>query len=223
MVEHERDRAGLREVAAVLGEGRAHLAGGAVAVVGQHLDDHRDAARAVALVADLVVVLGVAAQRLLDRALDGVLGHVLGARRDHRRPQPRVHRRVGHAELRRHRDFARELAEQLGPDFVLPPLAVHDVLELGMTGHGRRLSCILLQRGGLIGRCRAKIQNARQGRGREREPPLRQRRSGGSGKPGYSRSIIVLKACGFGLAPRAGSGFGSVVTKGGGVPGSSYM
>ena len=39
----------------------AHFAGGAVAVVGQRLDDDGDAARAVALVADLVVVLAVAA------------------------------------------------------------------------------------------------------------------------------------------------------------------
>ena len=45
MVEHERHRAGLGQVAAGLGEGRAHLAGGAVAVVGQRLDDDRDAAR----------------------------------------------------------------------------------------------------------------------------------------------------------------------------------
>ena len=64
MVEHERHRAGLGEVAAGLGEGRAHVAGGAVLVVGQHLDDDRDAARPIALVAHLVVVLGVAALRL---------------------------------------------------------------------------------------------------------------------------------------------------------------
>ena len=46
-----------------------------------------------------------------------------------------IHRRVGQAELRRHGDFARELAEQLGLLRVLPALAVHDVLELGMSGH----------------------------------------------------------------------------------------
>ena len=64
MIEHERHRAGVGEVAAVLGEDRAHFAGGAVAVVGQRLDDHRDAARPVALVADLVVALGVGALTL---------------------------------------------------------------------------------------------------------------------------------------------------------------
>jgi hypothetical protein len=36
-------------------------------------------------------------------------------------------------------DFARQLAEQLGLLSVLPPLAVHDVLELGMAGHARSL------------------------------------------------------------------------------------
>ena len=43
--------------------------------------------------------------------------------------------RVGQADLGRHRDLARELGEQLGAERVLPPLAVHDVLELGMAGH----------------------------------------------------------------------------------------
>ena len=57
----------------------AHFAGGAVAVVGQGLDDHRDAARPIALVADFVIALGFAARRLLDGALDIVLRHVLGA------------------------------------------------------------------------------------------------------------------------------------------------
>ena len=130
------DRAGLGQVAAALGEGRAHLAGGAVAVVGQDLDDDRDAARPVALVADLVVDLGVAAGRLLDRALDIVLRHVLRARGEHRGAQARIHGRVGQPQLGRDGDFARELAEQLGLRRVLPPLAVHDVLELRMSGHG---------------------------------------------------------------------------------------
>ena len=114
MIEHERHRAGLGEIAAGLGEGGAHVAGGAVVVVGQRLDDHRDAARPVALVADLVVVLGVAARRLLDGALDVVLGHVLGARREDRGAQARIERRVRQAELGGTGDFAGELGEQLG-------------------------------------------------------------------------------------------------------------
>ena len=96
-----------------LGEVRADAAGGAVAVVGQRLDDHGDAARAIALVAHLLVVLGVAAHRLLDGALDIVLGHVLGARVLDGEAQARIHVRVGRAHLRRDGDFAGELGEEL--------------------------------------------------------------------------------------------------------------
>jgi len=130
MIEHERHRAGLGQVAAALGEDRAHLAGGSVAVVGQDLDDDGDAARTVALVANLVVAFRFAAGRLLDGALDRILRHVLGTGRDDGGTQARVHARIGRSHLGRDRDLARQLAEQLGLDRVLPPLAVHDVLEL---------------------------------------------------------------------------------------------
>ena len=134
-VEHEGNRAGLRQRAARLGEIGAHLARGAIAVVGQRFDDHRDAAGRVALVAHLVVVLAFASRRLLDRPLDVVLGHVLRPRRDDGGAKARVHRRIGKAQFRRDRDFARELGEELGADRVLLALLVHDVLELAMTGH----------------------------------------------------------------------------------------
>ena len=48
------DRAGAGQLAAGLGEQRAHVRGGPVAVVGRRLDEDRDAARAVALVHDLL-------------------------------------------------------------------------------------------------------------------------------------------------------------------------
>ena len=63
MIEHERNRAGLGQIAAVLRENCADLARGAVAIVGQRLHDHRHAARPVAFVADFIVVLGVGALR----------------------------------------------------------------------------------------------------------------------------------------------------------------
>jgi len=88
-----------------------------------------------ALVAHLIVVFGVAALRLPDRALDHVLGHVLGPRRDDGGAEPRIERRIGLAELGGRGDFSGELAEQLGARLILAPLAVHDVLELRMTGH----------------------------------------------------------------------------------------
>ena len=101
MVEHEGDGAGLGQVAAALGEGRAHFACGAVTIIGQDFDNHRDAAGSVPFVADLLVTVAFAADGFLDRALDIVLGHVLGARRDDRRPQPRIHRRIGQTILPR--------------------------------------------------------------------------------------------------------------------------
>ena len=79
------DAAAGAEIAAVLGKDRADVGRGAVAVVGQRLDDQRDAGRAEALVADFLVILGVAARRLVDRALDIVLGHRLRLGGEHRR------------------------------------------------------------------------------------------------------------------------------------------
>ena len=77
-LEHERaPRAAGRGAhrAAGLGEAGAHVRGGAVAIVGQRLDDDGDAAWPVALVADLVIVLRIAARGLLDRPVDVVLRH----------------------------------------------------------------------------------------------------------------------------------------------------
>src|SRR6478752_4786388 len=65
---------------------------------------------------------------LLDGALDIVLRHILGAGRQDRRPQARVHRRIGRAELGRDCDLAGELAEHLRADRIHPALPVHDVL-----------------------------------------------------------------------------------------------
>src|SRR6266568_4111321 len=135
-VEQERHRPGLGQMPAAFRERGAHVGRGPVAVVGEHLDDDRHAAGPIALVADLLVSVGVAALGLLDRALDVVLGHVLGAGGQDGGAQPRVHVRIGHPELRRHGDLACELREQLGARGILAPLAVHDVLELRMSGHG---------------------------------------------------------------------------------------
>ena len=65
-------RAGSTEAGAVLREDRAHVGGGAVAVVGQSLDDHGHAARAVALVDHLLeaVGIGVRARAAGDRPVD---------------------------------------------------------------------------------------------------------------------------------------------------------
>src|SRR5690606_36061283 len=114
----------------------AHVGSGAIAVVGQRLDDDRHATRAIALIADFVIVLAVRADRLLDGAIDIVLGHGLGARVDHRQAQTRIERGVGHAHLGSNGDFARQLGKDLRAYGVALALAVHDVFGVGMAGHG---------------------------------------------------------------------------------------
>jgi hypothetical protein len=106
-----------------------HIGGGAVLVVGQHLDDDADPAGAEALIADLGVIGAVALLALLDRAVDDVLRHRLGLSVVDRQAQARIHRRVGQAGLGRDGDFARQLGEERGARRVRLPLAVHDVLE----------------------------------------------------------------------------------------------
>ena len=91
LLEHPGDAVGLAEVAAVLRERVAHLADGAVLVVGERLDHDRGAAGAVGLVGDLVVGdAGQLAGAALDGALDVVGGHVLGFRRGDGGAQARV-------------------------------------------------------------------------------------------------------------------------------------
>jgi hypothetical protein len=129
-------RARRAEVAAVLAERRAHIRRGAVAVVGQRLDDDRDAAGAIALIAHFLVILRVALRCLVDRALDIVLGHGLCLGGVDREAQARVHVRIGHPHLRRDGDFAAELGKHGRALLVLRALAVHDVLEFAMACHG---------------------------------------------------------------------------------------
>ena len=128
--EHEGHRARFTQVAAVLGEQRADVGGGAVAVVGQRLNDDSDTTRAITLVAHVVIVLGIAADRLLDGTLDIVLGHALGPRILDGETQTGVGVGVRQAGLGGNRYFARQLREGLGAHRVLLALAVHDVLEL---------------------------------------------------------------------------------------------
>ena len=129
-VEHEGHRAGFTKVAAALVEGGADRGGGAVAVVGQRLDDHAYAAGAEALVADVLEIVGVGALGLLDRPLDVVAGHGLGAGVVDRQAQARIGVRVRHALLGRQSDVPRQLGKQLGALLVLRALAELDVLEL---------------------------------------------------------------------------------------------
>src|SRR5690606_22193893 len=118
------------EVAAVLAEHVPDLADRAVAVVGEGLDQHRDAARAVALVEDLFEVAALAAaERALDGALDVVEGHVVGLGGRERVLQRQVDTGVT-AAASAHRGLDR--ADVLADD--LPALTVEDrllALDLG--------------------------------------------------------------------------------------------
>jgi len=109
-------------------------------------------------------ILAVAAARLLHRALDRILRHVLLPGGDDGRAQPGIHGGIGQAHLGRNRDFARQLAEQFRLLGILPALAVHDVLELGMAGHGCLLTESLGNRGREARRYRLRArQNQRHG------------------------------------------------------------
>src|SRR3546814_18890907 len=100
------------------------LRGGAIAVVGERVDDHRHAARAVALVPHLLVIGVVTATgTLLDRPLAVVLRHVLLAGRLDRRPQRRVRCRVV-AGLGGDLQLAGQPRDDLGALLTLPPFAV---------------------------------------------------------------------------------------------------
>ena len=54
LVEHEADGAGRAEVAAVLGKAVAHVGSGTVAVVGDGINDDRNAAGRIAFIGDLL-------------------------------------------------------------------------------------------------------------------------------------------------------------------------
>src|SRR4029077_17104876 len=97
------DRARLAEVAVMLAEGVAHVGTGAVAVVGQGVDQDRRAAGAVALEEHLLDRVGVGAdpRPAVNRPLDVFLRHRGFAGLLHRGRQRRVGIRIGPAIARR--------------------------------------------------------------------------------------------------------------------------
>ena len=117
----------------------AHVAGGAVAVVGHGFDDDGDAARAVALVDNgLIRIALTGGSGLFEHALNVVVGHVgrLGLGDDGR--QTRIVRRIGHAAALFDRDdhFLGNLGKRSCAFGVLCALGLLNVMPLGMSGHG---------------------------------------------------------------------------------------
>ena len=138
LVEHPRHAAGRAEAAAEFVEVMAHVARGAVAVVGHCLDDHGNAAGAVALVGDgLVGVAAAGGSRLFQHALDVVVRHVGRLGLCDGGGQTRVVQRVGDAAALLDRDdhFLGNLRKRGGALGVLRALRFLDVMPLGMSGH----------------------------------------------------------------------------------------
>src|SRR5205807_2903212 len=137
LLENPRHRAGFAEVPAGAREDMADLRPGAVAVVGQRLDEDRDAARPVALVDDGLDRLRVAVRTgsLRDRALDVVLRHARVLRLLNRVRERGVAGRVPPTLARSHLDRARELREMGALTGVGDRLLVLYLRPFGMARH----------------------------------------------------------------------------------------
>ena len=122
---------------AVLVEQVAHIRNRAVFVIGQSLDNHRDAADAVALVIiGLVVDLAVCARILIQRALDVVVWHVVGLGLGDAVAQAGVELRIGRtAFLDCNRHLTADLSEDLGFFRVIRSLTLGNIMPFGMSRH----------------------------------------------------------------------------------------
>ena len=136
-VERPADAALRAHALAVLIEVVADLRRGALAVVGQCLDDDGHAAGAVALVGDGLVVVGVArAERLVDGAFDVVVGHVGSLRLgDDGRETGVVIRIARAALLDGDDDLLGDLGEGGAALGVSCALRLLNIVPLGMSGH----------------------------------------------------------------------------------------
>ena len=127
-------------VAAVLVHHVADFADDAVAVGGDHFDDHAHAARAVALEIHLVVLLafersGAARQR----SLDIVVRHVFIFGGQNRGAQARIGIRIAAAHTGSNGDFANQFGEYAAALGVSSRFFVLDCSPLRMPGHVNRL------------------------------------------------------------------------------------
>ena len=136
-VERPADAALRAHALAVLIEVMADLRCGALAVVGQCLDDDGHAAGTVALVSNGLVVIGVArAERLVDGALDVVVGHVGSLRLgDDGREAGVVIRIARAALLDGDDDLLGDLGEGGAALGVSCALRLLNIVPLGMSGH----------------------------------------------------------------------------------------
>ena len=115
----------------------AHLARGAVAVIGQRFHDHGDAAGTVAFVLQRLIIIRVAvARRFFDDALDVVVGHIVRLGFGDAVLQFGVGVRIGAAALfHRHSDLATDFGEDFGFLTVGLFFFALDIIPLRMSGH----------------------------------------------------------------------------------------
>src|SRR5207244_4530790 len=118
-------------------QGAADGGDGAMAVLGEGLDEDRDATGPVALVGHLVIGDALELPRaFLDRPLDVVGRHAVLPGRLHRGPEARVGVDVATAHAGGDGYLLDQLGEQLPAPGILESLLVFDRAPLGMAGHG---------------------------------------------------------------------------------------
>ena len=117
----------------------AQVGSGTIAVVGQGLHHHGDAAGAVAFVGDGFVVVLLAALSALDDALDVIVGHVQALGLGNQVTQLAVAGGVRAAHAHGNADLAANLGEQLGLLAVGLFFLAFDVIPFAMSRHGNFL------------------------------------------------------------------------------------
>ena len=178
-------RAGLGHRPAVAAQDVLDLRGRAVAVVGEALDEHRDAVRRVALVGHGLVAHALeVAGPALDRAFDRVDRHRRVARLLHHRAQGGIALEVAATLTRRDLDLADQPGEELAARLVGRPLLVLDRVPLGMTAHEIPLTTQSLAR---TAGARAGHRTARDGTWN----PIRRRHARAPARPSYSATTAT--------------------------------
>ena len=136
MLEQKCDRAIGAEIAAILGEGVAHIRDSAHAIVRHAIDQYGCAGDTITLVTYFLVIhaLQITAAAL-DRALDVVLGHVLLVGFIDGQTQPGIAGGIAPAESGGNGNFLDEPGENLAALGVLRGLLVLDISPLAVTSH----------------------------------------------------------------------------------------
>src|SRR5690554_84128 len=120
----------------MLTKGMTHFTGGAVAVIGHGLDQHRHTAWRITFIGQLFNVLVVVSSHAAGNGpVNGVTGHIGTKGLVNDGPQPRVIRRIASTIAGSHRQLPDQLGENLAALSVLRSLAMLDVGPFTMSSH----------------------------------------------------------------------------------------